>query len=69
MEQYDYKYLSSAFSSKKVLRQVEEYERDGWTWYFLRPALSFLFGSGGSSGMEAVMRRSHVRDTKATNES
>ncbi|MCH7687428.1 MAG: hypothetical protein IH899_12230 [Planctomycetes bacterium] len=69
MEQYDYKYIHSTLNAEKTLRQVEKHERDGWTLYFLQPTLFLLFGSGGTGGLTAVMRRSRVRDTNATDDS
>ena len=69
MEQYDYKHIVSIFNPEKTLRQVEKHERDGWTLYFLQSTLGIFFGCGGTGGMTAVMRRSRVRDTNATDES
>ncbi len=65
MDTFEYKYIGNAFSPRKVLKQIEEHERAGWSLYSLDPALFFIFGSGGTSGMQAVMRRPLGRDTKS----
>jgi hypothetical protein len=65
VNEFEYKYIGSAFSARKVLREVEAFERDGWSLYSLDPTVLLVFGSGGTTGMQAVMRRPLRRDTQA----
>ncbi len=63
MERFEYKYISNAFSARQVLQQVEAYEREGWTVYSLESTHFFILGSGGSAGLQAIMRRPVVRES------
>jgi hypothetical protein len=67
MDGFQYKYIGNAFSPREVLKKVEEHERDGWSLYSLDPTLFLILGSGGTSGMQAVMRRPLVRDAESHN--
>ena len=57
MDSWKYKHIQSSLSADRVLRQVEAHEQMGWSLYLLQPCQFFIFGSGGSSGLQAVMRR------------
>jgi len=64
MDRFEYKYICTTFFSRTVLRQVEVYEREGWSLYSLAPTQFFIFGCGGTAGgMQAVMRRPLAQET------
>ncbi len=56
MDCYKYKQFQS-LSADKVLRQIEAHEQMGWSLYLLQPIHFFIFATGGSGGLQAVMRR------------
>ena len=64
MNTFEYKYISNIFSPRKVLQQVEMHEKEGWSLYTLDAMQFFIFGSGGTAGVQAVIRRPLVRETK-----
>lgn len=57
MIQYEYDKITSIFSEKRVLRKIEQREKEGWELYFLKQNKLFIFGSGGTIGLTAVMRK------------
>jgi len=57
MSQYEYEEISSVVSSKQVLRKIAQRETEGWELYLLRQNQFFLFGSGGTAGLVAIMRK------------
>ncbi len=65
MDRFEYKNIENAFSARKVLRQVEAYEREGWSLHSLESTHFFVFGSGGTAGLRAIMRRPLSRDVEA----
>ena len=57
MHQFEYKFISHAFSPRKVLRDVQAHEQQGWSLYSISPTYLFLAGSGGSTSLHAIVRR------------
>lgn len=56
-QRHAYRHVYSYVSVKKVLRQVEDLERQGWEFYQLYPLGIHFFGSGALDGLTAIMRR------------
>lgn len=65
MDRFEYKNIDSSFSARKVLRQVEAHEREGWSLYLLESTHHFVLGSGGTTGLRAIMRRPLARDRES----
>ena len=61
MNQYQYEQFSDLFSPNSVLRKIEQREKEGWELYLLEPIRIFLFGTGGTGGLTAVMRKATCR--------
>ena len=64
MECYEYLHVESLFSTAKVLRRIEQLERDGWSLHFTDSTICVLWGFGGTSGLRAVMRRPAKMDPR-----
>ena len=64
MDLHEYKHLYS-ISADKVLRQVADCEREGWSLYLLEVGKFFILGSGGSAGLHAVLRRTVKSEPRA----
>jgi len=57
MAQHEYQAVSRLGSAKRILRKIEEQEREGWELVSVQPIPLFILGGGGWVGQTALMRR------------
>lgn len=59
---HEYKLIATNTKTEKALREIEQAEQEGWEVFSIQPSQSLIFGSGGSQGVWAILRKPKNRD-------
>ena len=68
MAQHKYQAFCRLFSVNRLLRKIEEQEREGWELVCIQPVPCFIFGAGGWLGQTAFMRKPVAPDPQTVSQ-